>query len=155
MPSFRTPLNRTRALEWLFATLLAVWGWALLAPGVTYFDLPVYTLMRQWAPEEAWGLAALAVSILRLFGLYINGWWKRTPIIRCACSIISGMFWLSIMGLMYLGAKVSGIALTPGYLYYGVFFVFEGWCVLSTGYDIQQEGAFGTRAPSRYVARGS
>lgn len=153
--TFRTPLNRTRSTEWLLATLLVVWGWSMVNPGMTYFDMPVYVLMRQWASEETWGLAAVTVAGVRLFALYINGWWKRTPIIRCVGAILGGGFWLCIGYLMYFGAKVSGVTLTPGFLYYGVFFVFEGWCVLSTGYDMAQEGAFGTRVPVRYVARGS
>ena len=146
------PLNRTRSTEWLLACLLLAWGWQMVRPE-NFFDAPVYVVMRSVALESTWGMAAVLAAGVRLVALYINGWWRRTPIIRCAGAIIGGMFWLVIYTMMYFGAQAAGAKLPPGIIYYVVFFGFEGWCVVSTGYDMAKEGSFGTRPPSEYVSR--
>lgn len=152
---FRTPLNRTRSTEWLLSFLLLGWGWAMVDPMSKFFDMPIYVVMKSVATELQWGTAALAIAVFRLSALYVNGWWRRTPIIRCAGAVAGGMMWLGIGLCMYLGAQVSGQRMTAGLVFYLPFFVFEGWCVMSTGYDMAQEGLFGTRPPKRYVARRS
>lgn len=153
--SYNTPLNRTRAVEWLLATLLFLWGWQLVQPNIGYFDQPVYAIMASIATEAHWGVAAVIVSTFRLVALFINGWWKRTPVVRFLGAVAGGMFWLCIGVCMYYGARLTGAKLTAGFVFYVPFFIWEGWCVLSTGYDMAQEGLLGTRPPVRYVARRS
>lgn len=152
---FKTPLNRTRSTEWLLSFCLMGWGWAMVDPMTRFFDMPVYAVMKGVATETQWGSAALAIAVFRLVALYLNGWWRRTPVIRCAGAVAGGMMWLGIGLCMYLGAQISGQRMTAGLVFYLPFFVFEGWCVISTGYDMAQEGLFGTRPPKRYVARRS
>ena len=152
MVDFRTPLNRTRSTEWLLAFCLLLWGWAMLDPSTSFFEMPIYIVMKSLATESTWGIAAVSVAGVRLIALYINGWWKRTPIIRCAGAVLGGTFWLAIGLCMYFGSQITGQRMTAGLVFYLPFFVFEGWCVMSTGYDMVQEGLFGQRPPKRYVA---
>jgi hypothetical protein len=149
---FKTPINRTRALEWHCSFSMVVYGWAVLDPTSTFFDMPIYIVMRTIASEFTWGVSLMAIASLRLIALYINGWWKRTPIIRFLGAVCGGMFWVAIGLCMYFGSEASGQRMTAGlYLYIPLFFS-EGWCVMSTGYDMIQEGMFGQRPPKRYVA---
>lgn len=150
--NFNTPLNRTRALEWHCAFSLLVYGWAVLDPSSTFFDMPIYVVMKNIAPEFTWGITAMTVAALRLVALYINGWWRRTPIIRFVGASVGGMFWVAVGASMYFGAEASGQKMTAGLVLYIPLFFSEGWCVMSTGYDMIQEGLFGTRPPKRYVA---
>lgn len=150
MLDYRSPLNRTRSTEWLLACLLLVWGYQMVSP-TNFFDGPTYVIMASIADESTWGVWAVLAAGIRLVGLYVNGWWRRTPIIRCFGAFLGGMFWLSIGSLMYMGGHATGAKLPPGLAYYAVFFVFEGWCIVSTGYDMAKEGSFGTRPPARYV----
>jgi len=149
-----TPLNRTRALEWCLSTLMLAWGVNILSPEV-FFDLPVYKLMRELMSESRWGMAAVLVALLRMTGLAINGWWRRSPLIRLAGSGISGAFWLTIGFLMW-GASINEagtVRLPAGILWYVVFIGYEGWCVLSCGYDMQKNGSLEYGAKPRYVTR--
>lgn len=152
MVDFKTPLNRTRSTEWLLSFCLLLWGWVVLDPTNRYFDMPIYVVMSRVASETQWGIAALTLAVFRLCALYINGWWRRTPLIRCAGAIAGLMMWLGIGLCMYFGAQISGQRMTAGLVFYLPFAVFECWCVISTGYDVAQEGLFGTRPPKRYVA---
>lgn len=127
----------------------------MVDPTTRYFEMPIYVVMQSVATETQWGLAAVSIAVLRLMALYINGWWKRTPVIRCGGAIAGGMMWLGIGLSMYFGSLASGQRMTAGLVFYLPFFVGEGWCVLSTGYDMAQEGLFGTRPPKRYVSRGN
>lgn len=151
MLDYRSPVNRTRSTEWMLACLLLVWGYRLVSPE-DFFDGPTYIVMASLGNEVTWGVAAMGCAMFRLMALYINGWWRRTPIIRCAGAIAGGSFWMLIGSLMYMGAHATGAKLPPGWAYYAVFFVFEGWCIVSTGYDMAKEGSFGKRPPERYVA---
>jgi len=150
MLDYKSPLNRTRSTEWMLSCLLLVWGYKMVSPE-EFFDGPTYIVMKALADESTWGLVAILCAGVRLVGLYINGWWRRTPIVRCFGAFMGGTFWLLIGSLMYMGGHATGTKLPPGLWYYGVFFAFEGWCILSTGYDMAQEGSFGKRPPARYA----
>lgn len=151
MPSHNaTSMHMTRPLEWLLAVCMITWGATLLRPE-PYFDLPAYRVMATLARETSWGASAVCFGLLRCLGLAINGWWKRTPIIRFLGCFVGGMCWLSIGFLMYAGSVVEDSRLPAGMGFYAVFFVFEGWCTLATGYDMQKSGSLSLGVPTRNV----
>jgi hypothetical protein len=143
-----TAMNKTRALEWLLACLMIMWGATLLGPE-NFFDLPAYKVMSAVMRETTWGMLAVCFGTLRCLGLAINGWWRRTPIIRFVGSVFGGLGWLSIGFLMYAGSVVADARLQAGMGYYVLFFVFEGWCTLATGYDMHKNGSLSTGALPR------
>lgn len=145
-----TSMNKTRPLEWLLACCMIVWGVSLLRPG-PYFDLPAYRVMATVAHETTWGMFAVCAGLLRCLGLAVNGWWRRTPVIRFAGSLFGGLCWLSIGFLMYAGSVVEDSRLPAGMGFYVVFFAFEGWCTLATGYDMNKNGSLSTGAVARNV----
>jgi hypothetical protein len=151
MPDFRTPLNRTRALEWMLTTLLIVWSVQMIRMDPT--DVPdTYQILVALMKPVHWGTAGVIVAMFRLAALYVNGWWRRTPIIRFLGCAAGGMFWMAIGFLQYATAA-RGVDLSPGVAYYAVYLVFEGWCAVSTGYDVHREGALGMRARKRHDPR--
>ena len=145
-----TAFNKTRSTEWMLSCLLFVWGVNMLRPE-SFFDMPVYRIMGEVMTETRWGMMAVIVAILRCFGLGINGWWRRTPVIRFAGALICGLCWLSIGFLMLAAAYALNTRLPAGFGFYFVFFVFEGWCVLATGYDMFKNGSLSTGAAPRHV----
>jgi len=145
-----TAMHMTRPLEWLLACCMIMWGATLLRPD-PYFDLPAYRVMSSVMRETSWGSAAVSVGALRCLGLAINGWWKRTPLVRFVGAFVGGLCWMSIGFLMYAGSVVEDSRLPAGMGFYVVFFVFEGWCTLATGYDMNKSGSLSNGAPTRNV----
>lgn len=135
-----TSLNKTRSTEWLLAFLAIAWGYAVLRPGAV-FDMAAYRLLGELMRETAWGALAVMIGCLRMLGLAINGWWRRSPLIRAAGSFCSGMFWLALCVLMFAANARTNAALPAGVHFYPVFFFFEGWCLAAAGYDMQKNGS--------------
>lgn len=146
-----TSMNKTRSTEWMLSCLLLVWGSSMLRPEA-FFDLPVYTIMGSVMAESRWGMVAASVAVLRMVGLAINGWWRRTPVIRFVGALSGGLCWLAIGFLVLVGSYAFNARLPAGYGWYWVFFGFEGWCVLATGYDMFKNGSLSTGAAPRNVA---
>jgi hypothetical protein len=136
-----TSLNKTRPLEWMLATILLLWGVEIMRP-TTVFDVPFYGVMKLLLRETTWGAIAVVIGALQMLGLGINGWWRRSPIIRAVGSFCSGLFWLALCVLMFMGHQRYGGYLPVGVTaFYPVFFLFEGWCVAAAGYDMQKNGS--------------
>lgn len=145
-----TAMHMTRPLEWLLAMCMVTWGVTLLRPD-PYFDLPAYRVMSTVMRETSWGAGAVCFGMVRCLALAINGWWIRTPLLRFAGCLVGGMCWLSIGFLMYAGSVVEDSRLPAGMGFYAVFFVFEGWCTLATGYDMNKTGALSAGALKKNV----
>jgi hypothetical protein len=128
------------------------WGVNVLRTEV-FFDLPTYRVMGAVMTESRWGMGAVLVAVIRMVGLGINGWWKRTPIIRFVGAMLGALTWMSIAFLMFASTVDSAVRLPAGMYFYLVFFIFEGWCVLATGYDMFTNEAFGSGVLKRHVAR--
>ncbi|MBO1020848.1 hypothetical protein IPV08_12800 [Methylobacterium sp. SD274] len=145
-----TSMHMTRPLEWMLSCMLLVWGASMLRPEA-YFDMPVYRIMGEVMTETRWGMLAVVVAILRAVGLGINGWWRRTPVIRFVGALMDGLCWLAIGFLMLVGAYAFNTRLPAGFGWYPVCFCFEGWCVLATGYDMFKNGSLSAGAAPRNV----
>lgn len=115
-----------RATEWLMSLWAILWGaQLLLMPEIFYnpatsqvFETMKY--MVSWASAPApnvWGMAALAVGFIRGSALFINGAWRRTPIIRLATSSLSAFLVVSI----FVGVTSQGVANTGTPTYFVLF----------------------------------
>lgn len=87
-----------RLIEWLFACMMMSWGIWLCLPMDT-FSNPQYAALKALAPKEVWGAFSVSIAVLRMTSLWINGSWRRTPVIRCGCSILGVVWWLSMIFL--------------------------------------------------------
>lgn len=138
-PRGRRTRMSTRAVEWLLASLQVAWGTAVLLPGVELTG-PNYQPLLALAPEPVWGNLAIAIGGLRLGALYINGTWRRTPILR-ALGAAFGVVWWIVLGGLYAIAVNQGAKPFPFMLAYPVFVVFEFLSMYRCGIDMNEMGA--------------
>ncbi|KQP61045.1 hypothetical protein [Methylobacterium sp. Leaf108] len=153
MPSGNNPtaMNMTRSTEWLLTCALLAWGANMLRPE-SFFDQPVYTIMNDLMSETRWGMCTVIVAVLRGVGLAINGWWRRTPVIRFIGAWVGGLCWLAIGFLMLASSYSLNTRLPAGFFWYPIFFTFEGWCVLACGYDMFKNGSLSAGVSQRHVS---
>ena len=83
----------SREAEWLSAAILMAFSLALLTPGST-FSRPVFVNLAHVAPEGTWGMALLGIVTVRMIGLWVNGNWRRSPIMRAVTNLAGAIVWL-------------------------------------------------------------
>ena len=110
-----------RLIEWLFACLMLSWGAWLCLPMDTFAN-PQYAALRVLAPAEVWGALSISIATLRMTALWVNGSWRRTPVIRCGCSVLGVVWWLS---LVFLAVAASAPHPPAGLTWYPVIAAFE------------------------------
>lgn len=111
---------RERAPEWVLATISFGWGFTLLLPGAS-FNRPFFAPLKMMAPEVVWGSVMVAIGILRLGALYINGSMRQTPRVRQVGSFFGMLVW----ALLLAGALSVGW-FTPSIFTYAGLFALEG-----------------------------
>ncbi|KAF0675061.1 hypothetical protein [Profundibacterium mesophilum] len=80
--------GRGRAAEWITSAVLAVIGITLLMPGETMGVSSSYAGFRSLGVSDGvLGVAVLVVGAVRLTALYINGSWRRTPLLRAVGAV--------------------------------------------------------------------
>lgn len=98
--------------EWINAGIMATWGaYMILHPEM--FTQPATRLVLaglsdvmwiNYPPAAFWGLITLFVGTIRACALFINGAYRRTPLIRMATSAVSAFVWSQVViGLMKTG----------------------------------------------------
>lgn len=98
---------QSRAMEWLLAAMMVLWGIGLLMPWDS-FASPTYRHLSALGPEDAWGLFSMAVGAARAAALYYNGGWHRTPLLRFAGALLGTIWWAVLLWLFWLSARDSG-----------------------------------------------
>ena len=91
-----------RLSEWSAAIILFALGWVL----VTNADLMVvdtvkgtgrgYKLLLAIAEQKTWALVLMSFGAVRLTVLFINGAWRRSPILRSLFAFFACFFWTQI-----------------------------------------------------------
>lgn len=102
---------RPRTLEWIAATAILAAGVLLAMPGATFGNSPAYQPFAAIAAEHVWASFAMAVGLTRMAALWINGSWRRSPILRGVTSIMGVAFWMLIIALI-MHARLSGPAMS-------------------------------------------
>lgn len=122
---------RYRRSEWALAAIMAFgWGVVLLLPAQTFSNSVGYSAMAQWASEETWGQICLAIGLVRLGVLYVNGRWRRCSHARMVVAFLSAFVWATIT----LGLLKSGIT-SPGLIIYPLFLLMEFHTIYEAGSD--------------------
>lgn len=106
---------QTKILEWLCAIEMTSWGMWLLLPLNTFSTSDVYIVLSNHMSELQWGLLTFSLGLIRCIALYINGWWRRTPIIRIITSVISAAIWANIAATFWVLSGGSSVAI-PVYI---------------------------------------
>lgn len=131
-------LQHGRALEWLTSLALLAFAVTLAAPGDTLEANPSFAGFVDMGLDEA--MVALPISWIagmRMAGLYINGAWRRSPILRMVGAIVgAGIFaFLSTMFAMpYLLGNQAGLSTGAGV--YLVLAIFDLLAAYRTGADV-------------------
>jgi hypothetical protein len=128
---------RTRTVEWLLAALMVGWGIFLLMPWTT-FDAPLYHWLALLAGERTWGSFSVAIGALRMVALYINGSWRRTPLIRAFAAVMGLIWWIVIGFLISFGVHGAPPA---DLLFFPIFAYFEAYSCYRSGQDAHDYGS--------------
>lgn len=134
-----TRTGADRLVEWLFAGMMLSWGCWLLNPGWNTFDNPQYAALALIVPEEVWGAWSVAVAAIRIAALVINGRYRRTPLLRLACSLLGLVWWLVLIYLFVVSPHPNPAA---GFSWYPVFVVFEAISCWRSAADAFHADAF-------------
>jgi hypothetical protein len=124
--------EQSRALEWLLAAVMVLWGVGLLMPWDGGAG-PTYRYLGALAPERAWGALSLSIGTIRMGALYYNGAWYRTPLLRLLGAMLGTIWWAVLLWLMWLAARDGGAPATM--LWYPCFIVAELYACDRTGRD--------------------
>lgn len=123
----------TRTVEHMLAWMIVVWSGAVAWPG-SMMQGPSYQYLLVIAPEAFWGVTGVAIGSLRLLALYINGNWRRTPVLRFV-GAMAGLVWWLILAALYWLAIQNGAPDFPMRYVFTVFMFFEGYSCFRCGQD--------------------
>lgn len=142
--------GRGRASEWLSALAMTSWGLVLLDEGRT-FDLVSYQGIRLYAEEATWAAICLAVGLLGLVALAVNGRLPQgSPILRAACSAFRVFFWGNIaFGFAYSAAATQVVS--TALAIYPWLMVFDVIACYRAASDIRTGGREGRARPQPLV----
>lgn len=91
-----------RAIELTAASVLAVWGFLLTLPVVTFAGPPYAALRAVGVSETAWGLVFLGVALLMAGGLAL----RRTRWRMVGLTLAAGLF--AFIATMFLASNAAG-----------------------------------------------
>ena len=136
-------IEHGRATEWLTSTVLLVFALTLMMPGDT-MGRAGFAPFRAMGFDEAMLSTPLAlIASARLAALYINGQWRRSPVMRAVGAIVGatvftmlsvtfGWAWL-VSGALFQ----SSVALTTGVGTYLVLAAFDVLAAYRSGADVR------------------
>jgi len=140
-------MSQTRSVEWLLASMMVAWGVGLMLPGDTML-LPQYRLLAAIAPEPVWAAWSLSMGSIRIIALYVNGSWRRTPLLRVMGATL-GLIWWLVLGFLFKSAADGSGALPAGLMWFPVFIGFEGYSIVRGARDSYHTGALQRWHPTR------
>jgi hypothetical protein len=123
----------TRTVEHMLAWMVLVWSAAVAVPG-NMMQGPSFQYLLVIAGEPFWGWTGIALGSLRLAALYINGNWRRTPLLRFV-GAMSGLVWWLILSALYGLAIQNGAGDFPMRYVLFVFIFFEAYSCYRCGQD--------------------
>lgn len=124
---------RLRATEWFACAILLQLGETLFFPPAAFPHSQSWDVMAAMMSEQAWGAIFLAIGVLRLVALAVNGTFKRfrfSPHIRCATAFLAVGLWLQVV-ISMLEASPNG----TGYVIYRLILFLELYNVWRSAAD--------------------
>lgn len=98
VPTVYTP---ARDLEWFAAFMALAFGAILALPGNTFATGLHWQRFAAIMPEGGWAALMIALALVRMAALTINGRWRRTPLLRALCAVLGAAVWGYVALLMY------------------------------------------------------
>lgn len=143
----------TRTVEHMLAWMIVIWSLAVAWPG-NMLQGAQYEYLIIIMPEYAWGWTGVTLGLFRLFALYRNGNWQRSPELRWFGAMTGMIWWIVLSGLYWLGVKNGGADFPMRYMV-GVFIFFEGYSCYRCGQDIASSKAQGAGVAGLTVGTGN
>ncbi|UWR30444.1 hypothetical protein K3758_02625 [Sulfitobacter sp. W002] len=133
-------LEEGRAAEWQSAALLLTFALILAVPGETTTSTAGFrTFVRLGLDDAALSVPIALVALSRMTALYVNGAWRRSPIVRMVGSIVGASIF-AMIGMAFVwpaienGLSVS--ALSTGGIYFTLAF-FDALSAYRSGADVR------------------
>jgi hypothetical protein len=147
-----------RLPEWTNAFTMFAWGaYILLHPGI-FATNPAYEafVAMAWTgaegaqrihlAENAWGLVAVLVGMIRAGALFVNGAYYRTPVIRVLTSALSAFVWMQIViGLWHFGQPSTGLVMYSSAVVLDLISAYRAGCDAATAELTRRGNAGGVR----------
>jgi hypothetical protein len=134
-----------RIAEWALAVYLLNYGLGLLSPGSGWTQPAAWAGMTQYLTQGQWGTICVAIGLLRLVALAINGTFADTlyarysPTVRGICAGLSATFWfMVILSLSAVPSVGSRAYLLP--------FGLEIWCIFHAWRDDGRQRSRGRKS---------
>ena len=140
---------RTRTAEMLLASVMFSTGMTFALPGDTT-SFPHFAVLADWiavfpGTETRFGILICLAGMLRWVALIINGYYRRTPVVRIVGCVIGSALWVTLAITVLDAPSVGALSLIPGFMI--CFAVFETFCALRATKDAVHMGAF-SRSPA-------
>ncbi|WP_323764605.1 hypothetical protein [Marinovum sp.] len=123
-------LQNGRALEWLTSCIILTFACTLALPGDTLATSSAFgAFVALGADEAALVLPLTFIAAMRMAGLWINGNWRRSPLLRCVGAVLGAGIFMGLAVLFavpFLGGQTG--ALTTGV---GTYFVLAAFDILA------------------------
>lgn len=106
-----------RGPEWVTSTIMLAFAFALALPGDTVSGAAWVTFRQLGMDDAALAVPLAMIATARMAALYINGAWKRSPLVRMAGAIIGSAIWVNLsaaFAMTYFADAFNGGGLERG-----------------------------------------
>lgn len=130
-------LEHGRATEWLTSFILLGFAFTLSMPGDTLAGASFRAFVEIGADDAtiAFPLAVLAAS--RMCALFINGNWKRSPILRLGGAIAGSSVFAMLAMAFYWPTLAYGAPISTGVGSYFILAAFDALSAYRSGADVR------------------
>ena len=130
-------LEQGRATEWLTSFVLLGFAFTLSLPGSTLSgaSFRAFTEIGTDDATVAFPLAVLAA--MRMCALFINGNWKRSPILRMIGAIIGSAVFAMLSMAFYWPTLAYGAPVSTGVSAYFILAAFDALSAYRSGADVR------------------
>ena len=130
-------MEQGRATEWLASAVLLTFAMVLAVPGETTTSTSGFRTFVQLGLDDAALAAPLGlIATARMSALYVNGAWKRSPIVRTVGSV-AGASIFAMIGMAFVWPMFDvGAALSTGAVYFTLA-AFEALSAYRSGADVR------------------
>lgn len=91
-------VEQGRATEWVTSTVMLLFAVALSLPGDTLAGTGWRAFRAAGLDEAALAMPLSMIATARLAALYINGAWRRSPLVRMIGAIVGTVIFLNLAG---------------------------------------------------------
>lgn len=127
-----------RLAEWLTSTVMVVFAIILALPGDT-MDGGAFRVLSFWGfNETSLAVPTAMIGGARLMALYVNGSWRRSPLIRTIGAAF-GAAMFAFMAVSFFWPFLIGVtpAVSTGVGTYGVLALFDIFAAYRSGHDVR------------------